>query len=138
MSSIVERGVAVVARIIPDKVLTSRVLYELYSQGEIHKYRKGDVLVLRGDYLGFGVRPVAVVKGYEISKDTGKGMYLVEMHSDREVDTTEGRTSREQEHSKWNMEFLFGKVPKGMTPNEALSFYQGERSNWGMVQPQAA
>lgn len=120
------------ARIVPRELLLASRLGEVYSRNEIHRYHEGDVLVLRANSLGFGIRPVAVVKGYEISENTKEGLYVVEMNSDREGDTMEGRTIEEERHFKWNIEFLFRKVPKGMASNPEL-FYKGRKINWGEV-----
>lgn len=130
MSSIAERGAAKMVQIVPSELLPL-MLVELYSRSGMHRHNEGDVLILKANSLGFGIRPVAIVKGYEISDDTKEGVYVVEMNSDRDEDIMKGRVTKEERHYKWDIDVLFTQVPKEMTPDQALSFYGGRKANWG-------
>ncbi len=115
----------IVRTFVPDMTLLNSRLGEWYDRNPSHKYQPGDILVQNGPQIGFGQRAVAIIKDYYIDKACG-GQYKVEMHTDGEStpDTDEiMRLSQEESHFKWNMEFLFKRVPRDMTPNEAVDLY---------------
>jgi len=140
MSGIIERaGGAIVRTVVPGELLLMSRLGQWYEKIESHKYHEGDVLILRRDYWGFGVRPVAVVRGYDADKTWG-GTYHVTMYADRVEDPGSNvrvRQPKEGDHFKWNMENLFKKVNKVMSPDEALELYKGKKATWGL-QPYSA
>ncbi len=134
MSSVAERAAGVIVRkVVPGEMLLMSRLGEWYEKNESHKYREGDVLMLRRPVFGFGVRPVAEIQGYDASDKVSGGFYLVTMHADLRVDPNSDRVrvSLDERHFKWNMENLFRKVPRGLSPDEALSLYRGKKATWG-------
>ena len=124
-----ERAVgAVVRNVVPhDTLLMSERIGDWYDKSEAHKRKPGDVLMLqdrseRNPNYGFGSRPIAFIEGLELSPyGDGEKMYSVAM----ERDTADGiRERREELHFKWNMDFIFRKIPRGITPEQAVELYR--------------
>jgi hypothetical protein len=124
-----------IPRIVPEGTLLTSRLAEWYVQNESHRYQTGDVLILRGFpgndiFTGFGIRPIGTVLDYEKQEVfSGRGkqeyFYRISMEQDgTDPDTDEpGRITRVEDHFKWNIEHHFVKLPKGMTPEQALQRY---------------
>ena len=115
MSTLIERvGATIVRNIVPREALLSSKLGKWYERSESHRYHAGDVLVLRVNSLGFGVRPVAVVKEYGVSDNIRGSFYQVTMYADRMED--QGSSVRVR-------------GPK----DEALGQYVGRKATWGSI-----
>ena len=114
MSTLIERvGATIVRNIVPREALLSSELGKWYERSESHRYNAGDVLVLRANSLGFGVRPVAVVKEYRSDNIRGS-FYQVTMYADR----------MEEQGSSLRV-----RGPK----DEALGQYVGRKATWGSI-----
>ena len=114
MSTLIERvGATIVRNIVPREALLSSKLGKWYELSESHRYLAGDVLVLRANSLGFGVRPVAVVKEYRSDNIRGS-FYQVTMYADR----------MEEQGSSLRV-----RGPK----DEALGQYVGRKATWGSI-----
>lgn len=120
---------------------TKIAMWRRYERDPYHKYSEGDVLILRDRRIyGFGLRPVARVKGYYRQED-GRFKYLVLMSGDadyvpvpqskglnglvwkNEVPEGAGRKETLGLHFKWNIENHFKKVPKDTTFVGAIDLY---------------
>jgi len=114
----------IVSKVVPEDVMFGTKLGKWYERNLYHKFDRGDILILKGRNLfGYGIRPVAVVEGYEIKKGALdiKGRYSIMIHGDTDgnfenwmkhnivpKDTT--RTINLEIHFKWNIEYHFKKV----------------------------
>ena len=98
---------------IPSHFLLGEKLGEWYEKNPYHKFDKGDILIFRGKGTwGYGVRPVAVVNGYETRADEFEkaGRYDVTMYKDEGgylfpwmIPQGDGRiVSKHEIHFKWN------------------------------------
>lgn len=127
----------IVSAFVPGTFLLGTKLGDWYKKNPHHRFQEGDILILRSrNALGYGIRPVAVVNGYEIREDQfGKaGRYDITMYRDgggdffqwvRQNEVPQGveRIIKEHEiHFKWNIENHFRKVPF-KTVDEALAYY---------------
>jgi hypothetical protein len=127
----------IVNALVPGTFLLGTKLGDWYEKNPYHRFDEGDILILRGrGAFGYGIRPVAVVNGYEVREDQfGKvGKYDITMYRDGEGDffqwmrenvVPQGveRTVNEHEiHFKWNIENQFKKVPVNSV-DEALALY---------------
>lgn len=127
----------IVSALVPGDLLLGTRLGKWYEKNPHHRFNQRDILILRSrTYLGYGIRPVAVVNGYEVREDQfGKiGKYDITMYRDgqgdflqwmrrNEVPLGVERTVGEHEiHFKWNIENGFKKVPVNSL-DEALAWY---------------
>lgn len=127
----------IVSTLVPGDFLLGTKLGDWYEKNPFHRFNKGDILILSSrSIFGYGLRPVAVVNGYEIRESrSGKtGKYDITMYHDaegnffqwmRQNEVPQGveRTVGEHEiHFKWNIENQFKKVPVSSV-DEALALY---------------
>jgi len=128
----------IVSALVPRTFLLGTKLGDWYEKNPHHKFDEGDILILRDrNAFGYGIRPVAVVNGYELKEDQfgGKaGKYDITMYRDEQGDFSQWmkqnevpqgveRTVSESEiHFKWNIENQFKKVPVNSI-DEALVLY---------------
>ncbi len=127
----------IVRTLVPGTFLLGTKLGYWYEKNPHHKFDEGDILILRGrDIFGYGLRPVAVVNGYDLKKDQfGKaGKYDIAMYRDKQGDffqwmqqnevpqDVERIVSEHEIHFKWNIENQFRKVPVNSI-DEALALY---------------
>lgn len=140
----------VVSALIPGDFLLLSRLGDWYRRNPHHRFKEGDILILKNRRIfGYGFRPVAVVKGFEV-KDFGfgnEGRYNIMMYTDsdfvKEFDE-EGRVigdrwvtqnevpkdierviSENECHFKWNIENQFKKVSV-RDVGEALALYRSK------------
>jgi hypothetical protein len=127
----------IVSELVPGTFLLGTRLGKWYEKNPYHKFDEGDILTLRNRRpFGYGIRPVAVVNGYEVRENEfGKaGKYDITMYSDetgdflqwmRQNEVPQGveRTVSDHEiHFKWNIENHFKKVPVNSV-DKALALY---------------
>lgn len=142
MGSKIDRIVERLAHELPlTFVLGNSLLKRVYSESARHIYNPGDVIVLRGNGFGWGIRPVGLVLAYSVrdhmvgDRVCGvRGYYDVEMTRDvftelgsiiraRSIETGEVlRQTRLTAQDKWNMEYHFMTL-KDTTPEQALRWY---------------
>lgn len=132
----------IVSTFVPGFVLLGTRLGDWYDRNPYHRFEKGDILILRDRRIfGYGVRPVAVVNGFEI-KDFGfgiEGKYNITMYRDAKEDFFQWATRNEilhgverivnehEIHFKWNIENQFKKVNVNSV-DEALALYASEEA----------
>src|SRR3990167_2019733 len=78
--------------VIPPQLLLGNRLGDWYNANSCHKFNFEDILVLNSrNTLGYGVRPVAFVKGFEIETfgRRKQGKYIVDMYEDHHADFIE-------------------------------------------------
>ena len=134
-----------VSAIVPGDFMLGTKLGKWYERNPYHKYHKGDILILRNRRIvGFGVRPVMVVNGYEVREgmfgregnyDTtsyidSKGNFLQWMKQNEIPRGVERTIDEHQKHFKWNLEYHFKKVPVSSV-EQALALYRSKE-----VEPQ--
>ncbi|GEM_PF-4007758 len=139
----------IVSALVLQEWMLGTKLGDWYNRNCYHKYNCGDILILKNrGAVGFGVRPVMVIEGYD--KDLGVGSdvketysYVVTRHTDlydstwqtdvgdqvdewrvkNEVPKGIERVVGEHEvHFKWNLEYLFRRVCV-RDVDEALALY---------------
>lgn len=87
-----------------------------YQSNKVYKFSVGTKISLKNRrYVGYGVRPEGIVKGY-----TEDGSYIIEMTKDKNGNYFEWiknkilplceRITNEEIHFKWNIEYHFRKV----------------------------
>lgn len=123
--------------LVPEITSGFNPIAEAYEKSEGHKFRKGDVLILRparGNivWAGYGGRPVAVVIAYEKHKDPfnrDRYGYRVHMYFDGKDPETGNpvRLKKEEIDFKWNIENKFKRAPKGITPERAVGLYKARK-----------
>ncbi len=126
----------IVSALVPGNFLLGTELGDWYERNPYHKFNEGDILILRDrNIAGYGIRPVAVVNGYDSEEGLGKRRnYYVTMYEDRQGDIlrwakqnevsqgVERIVSNHETHVKWNIENHFKRVPVDSI-DEALTLY---------------
>lgn len=107
------------------------------------KYSPGDIVVLKREALGFGVRPVAEILEFKPGQDEYGGHYEVHMEKDDRffrgltpeavealwnnkpewIPTNAERISKQETHFQWNMEYFFDRAPQGTLLSDAVELY---------------
>ncbi|MBU2589246.1 MAG: hypothetical protein KJ939_03205 [Nanoarchaeota archaeon] len=127
----------IVSTLVPETFLLGTKLGDWYEKNPHHRFDEGDILILKNGEFGYGIRPVAVVNGYEVKEDSfGKkaGKYDITMYRDEQGDFFQWMRQNEvpqgverivgehEIHFKWNIENQFKKVPVNSV-DEALALY---------------